>query len=243
MCKIGLQLYAVRDHFLTDIPGTLEKISKMGYTEVEGFWIYPCRAAELDKMLKDNGLSMCGWHIGLDHLSRDKYLAILEYHDRIGNKLLGINAGPEMLDSDDKIKALHDSLQEAQSLIAPYGFTLEYHNHWWEFQSKSGLYDKLVSGGDFAIQLDIGNALKGGAMAMDQLTKYSGRSKAAHFKPYSFEKGFDCTINDGYDSVSWSQIIPELKKQGVSHFTIEFESGDRQLELAQKNIDGLKSLL
>lgn len=243
MCKIGIQLYAVRKPFWENAADTFRALSQMGYSEVEGFGGYTCRAAELDKMLKDNGLAVCGWHTGLDHLTRDKYLATLEYHDRIGNKILGINAGMEMLDTDDKIKWLRDSMHEAMELIAPYGFTLEYHNHWWEFEDKNNAYCKLVDGADFALQFDMGNALKGGMRGLDLLNKYNGRCVAVHCKPYGVEAGFDCSIGDEQDSVAWSDIIPELKKQNIEHFTIECEGVEDQLELARKNIEGLKKFV
>ena len=239
--KIGIQLYAVRDHYLTDMPGTFKKLSDMGYREVEGFWIYPCRAAELDKMLKDNGLTMCGWHIGLDHLSKDKYMAVLDYHDRIGNRILGLNAGPEMLDSADKIKSLRDQMLEASDRLATQGFILEYHNHWWEFLS--GAYYDLMDDCSLYAQLDMGNALKGGVHGASCIERYSGRLAAAHMKPYSIEKGFDCTIGDENDSVKWQDIIPALARGNVEHLTIEYESLENQMELAKKNIDGLKKIL
>jgi len=239
--KIGIQLYAVRDHFLTDMPGTLKSLSEMGYQEVEGFWVYPCRAAELDKMLKDNGLSMCGWHVGLDHLTVDKYMATLEYHDRIGNRILGLNAGPEMLDNPDKIKSLRDQMLEASDRLAAQGFILEYHNHWWELES--GAYYELMDDCSLHAQFDMGNALKGGVHVADLLGKYSGRLAAAHMKPYSLEKGFECVIGDQNDSVRWQDIISALDKEGVEHLTIEYESVTDQMELAQKNIQGLKKIL
>ena len=34
--NIGVELYSFRNQFAKDVPGTLEKISKMGVTEVEG---------------------------------------------------------------------------------------------------------------------------------------------------------------------------------------------------------------
>jgi len=33
--NIGLQLYSVRDSIVKDVPGTIAKVSKMGYTFVE----------------------------------------------------------------------------------------------------------------------------------------------------------------------------------------------------------------
>ena len=48
---IGIELYTFRNQFAKDVPGTLQKISKMGITEIEGGGTYGLPAEEYKKML------------------------------------------------------------------------------------------------------------------------------------------------------------------------------------------------
>lgn len=239
MMNLGIQLYAVREAYMKDMAGTFAKLAEMGYQEVEGFWVYPCRAAEYEKALKDSGLKICGWHTGIEHLEGDRLFPTLEYHDRIGNHILGLNAGPDMLDTPEKIKQLRDRMTAAQEALAKYGFVLEYHNHWWEFES--GAYKPLMEGSTVYAQFDIGNALKGGVTAQDYFAKFDSRRVAVHAKPYSLTSGFECTI--GNDDVSWQWVIKHCRDIQIEHLTVEYEQPENQMELAKKNIDALKAIM
>lgn len=243
MEKIGIQLYAVRNHFCKDMNATFAALKKMGYNAVEGFGGLPCRAAQLSSMLADNGLTMCGWHTGFDHLEGDKLFTALEYHERIGNTLLGLNAGPEMLDTPDKVKQLRDRMIAVQENLQKYGFTLEYHNHWWEFEAPTGqrVYNVLMDNSPVAAQFDIGNALKGGVHAMEYLQRHNGRHIAMHMKPFSNQAGFDCII--GKDDVQWQEIIAHCRANGTKHYIVEFEQTENQLELARQNLEGLAAIM
>lgn len=67
----GLQLYTVRDTMQLDPAGTLSKITKIGYTSVEGATytgtekFYGLEPAAFSKLLKANGLIMMSNHYRL----------------------------------------------------------------------------------------------------------------------------------------------------------------------------------
>jgi sugar phosphate isomerase/epimerase len=68
---IGLQLYTVRDHMLTDPAATLAKVAQLGYNSVEGATytgneqFYGMEAADFSRLLKQNGLVMPSSHYRL----------------------------------------------------------------------------------------------------------------------------------------------------------------------------------
>jgi hypothetical protein len=64
--KVAVQLYSVRDLCAKDLAGTVAAIGKMGYKGVEFAGYYGKSAADLRKMLDDNGLVCCGTHTGLE---------------------------------------------------------------------------------------------------------------------------------------------------------------------------------
>src|SRR3954453_12595709 len=67
---IGVQLYTVREQAESNLPETLAAIRKIGYDEVELYWnVYSHPAAELKKMLSDNGLRAPSGHFDYDGLS------------------------------------------------------------------------------------------------------------------------------------------------------------------------------
>src|SRR6266542_2596766 len=73
---IGLQLYTVRDEMKKDFFGTIAKVARIGYKEVEfaGYFGYDARAVRA--ALKQNGLVSPSSHIGFPELgaSWDKIL-------------------------------------------------------------------------------------------------------------------------------------------------------------------------
>jgi len=63
---IAVQLYSVRTLCAADLPGTIAGVAKLGYQGVEFAGYYGHTAAELKKMLDDNGRARFGI---LHHLS------------------------------------------------------------------------------------------------------------------------------------------------------------------------------
>src|SRR5438105_11250089 len=82
---IGFQLYTVRGEFARDVPGTLKKLGEIGYKAVE-FWGYAgtanvyekYSAAELRKLLDQNGLKCCGMHMDLKALDKENLQRTIE---------------------------------------------------------------------------------------------------------------------------------------------------------------------
>ena len=72
---IGIELYSFRNQFAKDVPGTLQKISKMGITEIEGGGTYGLPAEEYKKMLAQNNLKMISWGADFAQLSNPQLVA------------------------------------------------------------------------------------------------------------------------------------------------------------------------
>ena len=68
---IAVQLYSVRKDCEKDLPGTLKALKGFGYEGVEFAGYYGRSAADMKKLLDDNGLKCCGTHTGLDTLEGD----------------------------------------------------------------------------------------------------------------------------------------------------------------------------
>src|SRR5712664_3717268 len=90
---IGFQLYTVRGEFSRDVPETLKKIAQIGYKAVE-FWGYAgtpnvyekYSAAELRKLLDQNGLKCCGMHMALKALDKENLQRTIENNQALGSE-------------------------------------------------------------------------------------------------------------------------------------------------------------
>src|SRR5438128_9462602 len=94
---IGFQLYTVRGEFARDVPGTLKKLGEIGYQAVE-FWAYAgttnvyekYSAAELRKLLDQNGLKCCGMHMDLKALDKENLQRTIQNNQVLGSEYLNV---------------------------------------------------------------------------------------------------------------------------------------------------------
>src|SRR5436190_6771101 len=110
---IGFQLYTVRAEFARDVPGTLKKLAEIGYKAVE-FWGYAgtpnvyekYSAAELRKLLDQNGLKCCGMHMDLKALDKENLQRTIENNQALGSEYLNVAAAKEKMGTEEGIAEL-----------------------------------------------------------------------------------------------------------------------------------------
>ena len=84
MDQIYLQTYSVREEMEKDFIKAIERIAKIGYSGVEFAGNYGgLSAADLKKLLKDNGLTCISAHIGFDKTEES-----IDYIAEIGGKYI-----------------------------------------------------------------------------------------------------------------------------------------------------------
>ncbi len=224
---IGLQLYSVREDCKRDLPGTITAVAKMGYKGVEFAGYYDRSAKQLRKMLDDNGLVCCGTHTGLDTLLRDNLARTIEFNRTLGNKYLIVPGLPE------KYRASHQAWLDTAKLfnelaekVKPHGMLVGYHNHSVEFTAMDGElpWDTFYGNTrkDVIMQIDVGNAIHGGADPLPYLYKYPGRAITVHIKEFS-KTNNKALIGEG--DVSWKAFFALCKAVGQTEwYIVEQES-------------------
>ncbi|MCC6442878.1 MAG: sugar phosphate isomerase/epimerase [Armatimonadetes bacterium] len=251
---IALELYSVREDCAKDLPGTLEAVARMGYEGVEFAGYHGYSAAELRKMVDDNGLKVAGTHIGLDTLLGDQFEKTVEFNQTIGNPFLIVpGLAQERTASPAAWRETANIFNEVAANLKPLGLKTGYHNHHTEFNPMDGelpwdiFFGETVP--DVVMQFDLGNALFGGADLVSILKRYPGRCDTIHLKPYSKkagaenpEKGFDPIIGD--DDVPWKEIFHLCETQGnTKWYTVEYESAAYpSLEAVDLCLKALKAL-
>jgi sugar phosphate isomerase/epimerase len=201
LIPIGFQLYTVRGEFARDVPATLKALGQIGYKGVE-FWGYEgtpkvykdYSAAELRRLLDDNGLKCCGMHMELKALSGDNLQRTLENNKALGNQYLNVAAAKDKMGSVATIAELADFLNHAAAECRPHKMTVGYHAHPFDFVRIDGRFawELLFSRTqpEINMQMDVGNCLSGGGDPVAMLKEFPGRTRTIHIKEHE-DKTFD----------------------------------------------------
>ncbi len=231
---IGLQLFSVRHELEKDTAQTLNDAAAAGYAGVEFFGFPRHSAKELRSMLQDSGLQCCGWHVPFDLMQEDQLAQTITFHEALGNQYLVVPGLPKDLTaSRDAWRHMADYFYQLAEGLRSYGMYTGYHNHHVEFTPLDGEqpWDTFFGAthADVIMQLDLGNALSGGADVMDILQRYPNRSRTIHLKPYSetaaqegWEAGFRPLI--GEDDIPWADVLGLCERGNTEWYIVEYES-------------------
>lgn len=222
---VGLQLYTVRDIFEKDPVGTLEKIARIGYREVEfgGGGYDGMDAAMLRKTLDRLGLKAPSVHIGYD--------ALLQNFDKSVKmaKTLGADTVvlPYMTQEHRNEQAWQAALPNFNRFAADLkkaGLGFAYHNHDFEFTTKPGdisLYERFLKETDpslVKIELDLYWAAHAGESLAQLIDRLSGRIYAYHVKDMRADGSMAAV---GAGTIDFAALFKLKGSAGVRHFYVE----------------------
>ncbi|HOT90083.1 MAG TPA: sugar phosphate isomerase/epimerase [Anaerolineae bacterium] len=243
---IALQLYSVRHDCEKDLPGTLQAIAEMGYEGVDFAGYYGYDAATLRAMLDDLGLKVAGCHTGIQTLLGDEFAKTVEFNHVLGNKFLIVPWLPESYrNSHDAWHKTADLFNEIAAKLKPEGMYTGYHNHHIEFTLLEGelpwdiFFSNTVP--EVVMQIDLGNAMHGGADPVAFLKRYPGRARTIHLKAYS-------ATNDkaliGEDDVNWAEVFHICEADPVTEwYIVEQESyAYSPLECVDRCLQALRAM-
>jgi len=253
--RIGVQLYSFRNEFKTDVPGTLEKISKMGITEVEGGGTYGMSFPDFKALLDKNNLSVTS--VGADYKELETNpQAVVDNAKKFGAKYAMCAWVPHNGDDftiDDAKKAV-DVFNRAGKLLKENGVTLCYHAHGYEFRpyNNETLFDYMAKNMDpkYAnFEMDVFWIKHPGQDPVALLKKYPGRFKMMHLKDRKpgtegnqlGHADVETNVVLGSGDVGIADIMKIARKQGVEKFYIEDESS-RSMEQVPQSLAFLKGL-
>ena len=248
--RVGIQLYSIREAMGKDPLGSLKKIADMGYLHVEhanyvNRKFYSYSAKEFKKILGDLALQMPSGHTVMTARDwdtskndfTDKWKYTIEDAAEVGQRFVISPWLDDNLRHDtDGLKRFMDQFNKCGELCKKSGMTFGYHNHNFEFSTMVGdgnLYDFILKNTDPSLvsqQMDVGNMLGAGGIALDLLKKYPGRFELMHVKDEI--KSDSGQGMDGYDStilgtgvMPVKDIVKAARKiGGTSQFIIEQES-------------------
>jgi sugar phosphate isomerase/epimerase len=224
----SLQLYTVRDAIREDLPGTIRKITEIGFTQVEPY-NFVATAGELGKALKENGLTAPSGHAPLLSQDQDEIFTAA--------KELGIGTvidpflPAEHWQNAEAIQATAVKLNTAAKKGAAYGIRVGYHNHAWELQSIidgqtalqyfAGLLDP-----ELVLEVDTYWVAVGGQDPVDILTKLGDRVKFIHIKDGPLTTENRAQLPAGQGKVAVLDVIAAAKSLEVGVVEFDDYAGD-----------------
>jgi sugar phosphate isomerase/epimerase len=245
--RIGIQLYTVRREFTRDVEGTLARLAKIGFREVE-FSGYPEGTAQsLRTMLDRYGLTAPSSHLGFSALRGD-WDRHLDQAAMVGQKYVVVPSVPadqrRTLDDWKRVAALFNKSGETSKAR---GIQFAYHNHDDEFTPIEGKvpYDLLLAETDprlVALELDLYWIIRAGRDPLAYFTKWPGRFPLVHVKDMdATPRRFFTPVGKG--TIDFARIFKQAKPAGIKHYFYEQDEVDGSpLDAAQVSYEYLRSL-
>ncbi len=200
---ISIQLYTLREAAQQDLRAVIARLGEIGYLGVETAGLHDLSATEFKACIDDAGLEVSAAHVPM--LTEKNANELFDEQETLGNRELVVAFLPaEFFVDADSTQRVADKLNRAHELALQRGFTLGYHNHWWEFGTRIGeqtahafLYEHLEPG-VFA-EIDTYWARVGGADPARVVSDLGPRARMLHLKdgPADDPESLNTAVGDG----------------------------------------------
>ena len=248
---IGIQMYTVRDQLQADFDGTVEKIAKIGYRNLEFAGYYNRTPEQVRALLDRLQIVSRSSHIGAQ-LMRQDAAAQIKAAKTIGQDYITLpsfNFGKEGLVGWRKAVA---EFNQWGAMCRDAGLRLAYHNHNFEFASLEGTtgYDVLVKETDPKLvdfELDLYWARFADQDPLALFAKYPGRFAMWHVKDMAITGTQKGMTPVGKGTIDFKSIFASARQSGMKYFFVEHDTAAQypggSLASAQASYEYLRQLL
>ncbi|MCS6553080.1 sugar phosphate isomerase/epimerase [Curtobacterium flaccumfaciens pv. flaccumfaciens] len=184
---LSVQLYTVRDALSADLPGTLQRIADIGYTNVEAFGFVD-NADELAAALRDAGLAAPSGHARLLDAGEQDLERIFHASTTLGfGTLIDPHIDESRWTTREDVEAIARELSALVPRAADHGLVLGYHNHAFEFSNRIdgvSAYEVFADAlsDDVVLELDTYWVQVGGDDPVAVIGKYGDKVQFLHVK-------------------------------------------------------------
>ena len=184
---LSVQLYTVRDALSADLPGTLQRIADIGYTNVEAFGFVD-DADELAAALRSAGLAAPSGHARLLDAGEQDLERIFHASTTLGfGTLIDPHIDESRWTTREDVEAIARELSALAPRAADHGLVLGYHNHAFEFSNRIdgvSAYEVFADAlsDDVVLELDTYWVQVGGDDPVAVIGKYGDKVQFLHVK-------------------------------------------------------------
>lgn len=245
--NVGVQLYSVRKEMLADATGTLEKLARLGYKELESARsekgnFYGLSAKDVKRTCDHLGLTMRSGHIHVD----ENFQKSLDDAKEAGQEYLICSTMPTQGQTADNYKRVAEAFNKSGEACQKLGLRFGYHNHDYEFEADNGkvLYDVLLENTDpklVHMELDLGWVVAAGKDPLDYFKRFPGRFPLWHLKDMNLKEKHSTEFGKG--GLNIAGMLKASEQSGLRYFFVEQEEYTHSaLESLKDDIDYLKKL-
>jgi sugar phosphate isomerase/epimerase len=225
--RLGAQLWTVRNQLNEDFEGTLAKIAKLGYREIEMAGYHNHKPKAIKKILDRLGLVAIGNHVQLDDL-RHRLNQVIKDTKSLGATYVILawlgEAERKPLEKYYKLAAL---MNKVGKKCSRHQLKFAYHNHDFEFEKTEGKipFEVLLEQTEpvnVEFEIDFYWTIKGGAQPLQYLKQYPGRFTLCHLKDMddSPQKFF---ADVGRGTIQWEPIFKAAAETGMKYYVVEHD--------------------
>lgn len=235
----GVVSFTFRHQFEEDVPGTLDMIKDMGFTNIEFSNLFGKSPAEMRNLLDERVLVCTSYGVSYDRLVNETS-AVAEEALTLGAKYVRVAWIPHEtpFDIDDTRRAIED-FERAGKILSEHALRFNYHNHGYEFRpyEDGTLFDYMVqnSNSDYVnFEMDTFWVAHPGHDPVELLRKYPDRFNLVHLK--DLKKGIEHNYSGGapaeYDvplgtgQIDIESFLKAAQNSAIEYFYIEDETDD-----------------
>lgn len=186
IAPIGLQLYSVREAAQVDFKSTIQKVAEIGYVGVEVAGFPGITVENAVRLFQELNLTIISAHLPAPIGENEKQ--VLETMDALQCSRLVVPWQPkEGFTTREGIQKICENLNEASLVGNAHGFSVGYHNHWWEAETiidGKPAYEVMLEylNDEVFFQVDTYWMQVGGLSAVDVIKKLGKRAPLLHIK-------------------------------------------------------------
>lgn len=253
--NFATQIWPFREDYAADMPATLDRLAQSGFAGVELCRFYhwtdmfdKWSAEEIRTASRQAGIRIISSHVSYPTILPENLPDLIRFCHTVEMSYAIVAAVPEdQANTRDLVLRVADRFNAAAAALASEGIRIGYHNHGFDFKPlpESGElpWDLFFANTDPAIimQVDTGNACKGGADPLEYLRQYPGRARLVHLKEYDPATPPEA-IGDGV--IDWNTVMQLSEEHHQPEWYI-IEQEEKEYDpwtSAQRSLDYLRSL-
>jgi sugar phosphate isomerase/epimerase len=239
---IGLQLYTIRDAMGKDVPGSLKKVSDIGfkYLELAGYndgKFYNYEPAEFRKLVEGLGMEVLSSHTQVEAqgITLENAKKMAEDHAKLGVKYcIQPWVVPEARKPLSNWQKMAADWNKVGKIMKDSGIQFAYHNHNFEFaevEGKQPYYDVLLPELDkdlVTMEMDLFWVTKAGQDPVEIFKKFPGRFQLFHMKdmftkekPFFAPEGVKDFAPVGEGVIDFKRILASKDLAGMKYMIVE----------------------